>query len=94
MKEEFTAKALKDLRADLENEHRFVLADVNSQKTPADHTIHNVLQAHTCYQTVIDRVLQDVEAERPCNPTDLELLEIRKVYYRRQVADFYRSHPR
>tara|TARA_B100000686_G_C16757828_1_gene956716 strand:+ start:1536 stop:1820 length:285 start_codon:yes stop_codon:yes gene_type:complete len=94
MKQEFTAKALKRLRNDLESQHGVVLGDVQKHEKTADHTVHNVLQAHICYRAVIDRVLVDVEGNRPCNPTDLELLEIRKTYYRRQVADFYRSHPK
>ncbi len=95
MKQAFNITAIRGLKRELNLTHKGVKSDIkdaiDNQEFSIDHyAIHNLLNAHSCYTDVLNRVAENLSAKVQCSDTDLELLEIRKVYYARQVDEFYR----
>lgn len=97
MKKEFTLQAVRQMRDEHVKEHAQVLSDIDNA-TPDElssvpgYVFPNIECAHSAFISVLERVASDLEAERKCNETDLDLIEIRGIHYKRQVADLRRCH--
>ena len=83
------------LKAEHTSAHESLLSEINQIKQDPKvrlppHILGNIFNAHSSYTVVLDRVEDNLCNDTACNPTDLELIEIRSVHYTRQVADFFR----